>query len=478
MTATPLPPEARVLDRAHRRARRHRARLAGVGGDRRRTARRRRGLAGRWALRRGAGARGGRARTIVVRATSRRQPRRAALRGAVGMAAAARYLRTRGYAAALDLQGLIKSALFARASGARRVIGFATAQLREPQAAWAYRETVAGPPDGHVVQKNLAMLPLLGSGAGASEFPWRHDPSPVADAVAALPAITTAGGFAVLESGGRVAQQAMAGGALWRARCPPGADSGLPSVVTWGGAERPLAEAVVAGADGHAPVSPATSLATCSPRPACPPGRERRHRSVASGRLGRRAAGRPVRAHPPRAQWPVGSRRRLGVACRHLRVLPQAPVRARAGLRRRHRRRRSAGRLPPPACTRPDMSVVRLLARIRVALGGVMAALTVWLSQPTARSLTLGAGFVALGLRRCGSGPPATSRRAARSRPAARIATRAIRCTSAPPSSASASPSPPITSGSASAWCVSGGHARGGDPGRGGAPAREVRRRL
>ena len=44
------------------------------------------------------------------------------------------------------------------------------------------------------------------------------------------------------------------------------------------------------------------------------------------------------------------------------------------------------------------MTVVRLLARIRVALGGVMAALTVWLSQPTARSLTLGAGFVALGL--------------------------------------------------------------------------------
>jgi protein-S-isoprenylcysteine O-methyltransferase Ste14 len=44
------------------------------------------------------------------------------------------------------------------------------------------------------------------------------------------------------------------------------------------------------------------------------------------------------------------------------------------------------------------MSVVRLLARIRVALGGVMAALTVWLSRPTTRSLAIGAGLVMLGL--------------------------------------------------------------------------------
>lgn len=44
------------------------------------------------------------------------------------------------------------------------------------------------------------------------------------------------------------------------------------------------------------------------------------------------------------------------------------------------------------------MSVVRLLARIRVALGGVMAVLTVWLSRPTTRSLAVGAGFVVLGL--------------------------------------------------------------------------------
>jgi protein-S-isoprenylcysteine O-methyltransferase Ste14 len=41
--------------------------------------------------------------------------------------------------------------------------------------------------------------------------------------------------------------------------------------------------------------------------------------------------------------------------------------------------------------------VVRLLTRYRVALGGLMAALTVWLSRPTPRSLLLGAGLVVAG---------------------------------------------------------------------------------
>ena len=44
------------------------------------------------------------------------------------------------------------------------------------------------------------------------------------------------------------------------------------------------------------------------------------------------------------------------------------------------------------------VSVVSVLARYRVALGGLMAALTVWLSRPTATSVILGAGLVGLGL--------------------------------------------------------------------------------
>lgn len=43
------------------------------------------------------------------------------------------------------------------------------------------------------------------------------------------------------------------------------------------------------------------------------------------------------------------------------------------------------------------LTMVRLLTRYRVALGAVMAALTVWLSQPTPRSLLLGAVLIAAG---------------------------------------------------------------------------------
>jgi protein-S-isoprenylcysteine O-methyltransferase Ste14 len=44
------------------------------------------------------------------------------------------------------------------------------------------------------------------------------------------------------------------------------------------------------------------------------------------------------------------------------------------------------------------MNLVRLLARYRVALGGVMALVALGLARPTAQSLAIGAVFVALGL--------------------------------------------------------------------------------
>jgi protein-S-isoprenylcysteine O-methyltransferase Ste14 len=43
------------------------------------------------------------------------------------------------------------------------------------------------------------------------------------------------------------------------------------------------------------------------------------------------------------------------------------------------------------------VSVVRVLARYRVAVGSVMAVATLWLARPTPRSLVLGAGMAAIG---------------------------------------------------------------------------------
>ena len=51
--------------------------------------------------------------------------------GGATMFAAVRELRRTRYDAAIDLQGLIKSAAMARMSGAVRVIGFSTRHLRE-----------------------------------------------------------------------------------------------------------------------------------------------------------------------------------------------------------------------------------------------------------------------------------------------------------------------------------------------------------
>ena len=68
------------------------------------------------------------------------------------MAALRDELRRQSYDAVLDLQGLLKSALWARQAGAP-VLGYDRASLREPLAAWAYAATAAVPRDLHAVQR-------------------------------------------------------------------------------------------------------------------------------------------------------------------------------------------------------------------------------------------------------------------------------------------------------------------------------------
>jgi heptosyltransferase-1 len=63
----------------------------------------------------------------------------------------------RGFDAAIDFQGLIKSALLARASGARERIGFASAFVREKPAAWLMTRRVEIDPSAHVVDWNLQL---------------------------------------------------------------------------------------------------------------------------------------------------------------------------------------------------------------------------------------------------------------------------------------------------------------------------------
>jgi heptosyltransferase I len=176
-----------------------------------------------------------------------------------------RQLRRERYDAALDLQGLIKSALIARLAGARRTVGFNRKYAREPLASNLYTETFDPGGDGiyarsetrHVARINLGLLQRLGIANPALEFPLTIAPSAVADVLRA-------------QAGGRYA--ILNPGAAWpNKRWPPDRLAALAralrerhqliSVVVWGPGERALAEQAVAGADGAAILSPATTIA-------------------------------------------------------------------------------------------------------------------------------------------------------------------------------------------------------------------------
>src|SRR5436309_109662 len=69
-----------------------------------------------------------------------------------------RLLRASAFDLALDFQGLIKSAMIARLSGARRIVGFAREALREPPSRVLLHETISVPQGLHVIRKNLALV--------------------------------------------------------------------------------------------------------------------------------------------------------------------------------------------------------------------------------------------------------------------------------------------------------------------------------
>ncbi len=163
------------------------------------------------------------------------------------------------YDVAFDFQGLMKSAVLARASGAARVVGFSIWHLREKGARPFYSETdgVAADEAAHVIQKNLHLLHVVGVDTSRVEFPLADVPSGALDGVRRE---IGPGPFALVNPG-----------AAWPNKRWPAARfgevaaflrevRGLPSVVLWGPGELPLAEAVVAASGGAARVAPPTEV--------------------------------------------------------------------------------------------------------------------------------------------------------------------------------------------------------------------------
>jgi heptosyltransferase I len=91
-------------------------------------------------------------------------------RSVTGFLRCARELRRRHYTCAIDIQGLYKSALLARLSGAPRRIGLSRQAAREPGASTLYTERVT-PNAAHMVDKNLVLAAAAGARPNPVRFP-------------------------------------------------------------------------------------------------------------------------------------------------------------------------------------------------------------------------------------------------------------------------------------------------------------------
>jgi len=168
-----------------------------------------------------------------------------------------RELRGRRYDVVIDLQGLLKSAVLAKAVGGRRTIGFSRAELRERAAVLFYNDTRDTSGSAHVVYKNLALLDAIDVHERQVRFPLN------------IP--QTAAGRAARARFGEAGYALINPGAAWpNKRWPPkrfGAvaaairrDLGVPSLVLWGPGEEAMAAEVIAASEGAAELSLPTTI--------------------------------------------------------------------------------------------------------------------------------------------------------------------------------------------------------------------------
>jgi len=172
-----------------------------------------------------------------------------------------RSLRRQRYDVAIDLQGLLKSAAFARFSGARDTVGFATAQLRERAAGLLYTTRVRGDDSGHVIRKNLSLVRAMGVAADDLTFPLAVPSTPKLAEVRALFGAGDAGAFAIINPGAGWPTKQWPADRYGAVAAHLGRRYGLPSLVAWGPGELERAGRVAAASQGSARVAPATSIA-------------------------------------------------------------------------------------------------------------------------------------------------------------------------------------------------------------------------
>ncbi len=171
-----------------------------------------------------------------------------------GIRAARRALRAFAPDVVLDPQGLVKSAMWGAASGARERVGLSRSHRRELPAGVFYTRTVTPLPDvRHVVDVNLALMAAFGGDAPRGGVPNGRflvggAPSPAG----------ARGGVALLPGTGGCGKAWPPAEFAELARRLGGA--GVDTVVAWGPGERALAERIAADGGGRAAPAPPTSI--------------------------------------------------------------------------------------------------------------------------------------------------------------------------------------------------------------------------
>ncbi len=170
-----------------------------------------------------------------------------------------RRLRAMRFDTAIDAQGLTKSAIIARLSGARRRLGFGDPWGRE-MSRWFNNETV-DTTAVHVVDRNMQLLRPLGIDASPVRFDVPELPADRESAERYIHENNLGDGFAIINTGAGWPSKLWPGDRHAAVAIHLGQCRNLPTVVIGGNdAERAMAEQIVARSEGHARLAPPMTL--------------------------------------------------------------------------------------------------------------------------------------------------------------------------------------------------------------------------
>jgi len=178
-------------------------------------------------------------------------------RGLTQLVSAFRAMWSAGYDAAIDLQGLLKSAVLARVAVPGRVIGFPSGQLREPLARVFYSPTSPSVLARHVIHKNLTLLQAVGVTDVDVAFPLTI---PQTDAVDEIEARYGTGRYVLINPGAAWPNKRWPAARFGALAAAIRSRLGLPALVLWAPDEHALAADVVLASAGAAELCPRTAI--------------------------------------------------------------------------------------------------------------------------------------------------------------------------------------------------------------------------